>query len=416
MGQLRVLRIVGEHAGNTGSGNFPGVVTSRVDGSLVEPTHPFLAIRRLDSLTGLRAFAALAVFFDHAQFLVTGEPRSLIHYVGAQGAMGVTFFFCLSGFVLAWSDTVQTRGRFWWARMARIWPAYLVALLGGLIVTLAAGGTDAIVGKLVVTAVLIQAWFPNYDWSFAVNGVSWSLSCEAFFYLLFPFLLVALRRSGARLRYAFLIGTVVFAFATGFVGNAIGGSAGTWFTDTLPVTRLGAFVTGIVLALEVKNGRFPAVNRFGALGLAVVVYLAGSFWLTRWTNAALPVVPFALLIAAYAQRDLTGHRTVFARPRVVWLGEISFCFYLVHQLVIRAATPLGITSGVGVAILRTVACLSIAVVAAWVLHRAVELPANTWLRRRGPGRNARSGAAPRVDAAFTAPGDRPQRAPAGPLA
>ena len=381
----------------------------------MEPTHPAPGIRRLDSLTGLRAFAALAVFFDHAQFLMTGEPRSLIHYIGAQGAMGVTFFFCLSGFVLAWSDTVQSRVRFWWARVARIYPAYLVALLGGLVVTLAAGGTDALGGKLAVTALLVQSWFPDYSWSFAVNGVSWSLSCEAFFYLLFPFLLVALRRAGGRVRYTVLAATVVFAFATGFVGNAIGGTTGTWFTDTLPVTRLAAFVTGIVLALEVKNGRFPAINRFAALGLAVVVYLAGSFWLTRWTNAALPVVPFALLIAAYAQRDLTGRGTVFARPRVVWLGEISFCFYLVHQLVIRAATPLGVTSDVGIATVRASGCLVIAVVAAWILHRVVELPANTWLRRRGPGRT-RPFRPSDTDAATTAPRDHALEASASPRA
>jgi peptidoglycan/LPS O-acetylase OafA/YrhL len=72
---------------------------------------------RLDSLTGLRFFAALAVVLVHvggqfatARWLLTVE---------SYGYAGVSFFFVLSGFVLTWSHREQSAGRFWWRRFAR---------------------------------------------------------------------------------------------------------------------------------------------------------------------------------------------------------------------------------------------------------------------------------------------------------
>lgn len=59
---------------------------------------------RLDSLTGLRFLAALAVFFYHTVTLCPpGIPKSVLSVVAAQGLVGVSFFFILSGFVLSWS-------------------------------------------------------------------------------------------------------------------------------------------------------------------------------------------------------------------------------------------------------------------------------------------------------------------------
>lgn len=83
---------------------------------------------RLPSLTGLRFWAALLVVLYHLTTQVgTIQPVSaMVMY----GRTGVTFFFVLSGFVLAWTYS----GRpipvlvFFWRRFARLWP--LVAVTG----------------------------------------------------------------------------------------------------------------------------------------------------------------------------------------------------------------------------------------------------------------------------------------------
>ena len=58
---------------------------------------------RLDSLTGLRFFAAGIVFMHHSFELTTGTLREALLAVFGHGRAGVSFFFVLSGFVLAWS-------------------------------------------------------------------------------------------------------------------------------------------------------------------------------------------------------------------------------------------------------------------------------------------------------------------------
>ena len=108
------------------------------------------------------------------------------------GYVGVSFFFVLSGFILVYTyagRNIVLRD-FWQTRFARIYPAYLFALLltspfwiiGALkmhVPFFAFGERHfALTSALVV--LLLQSWVPGAALSW--NSVSWSLSVEAFFY------------------------------------------------------------------------------------------------------------------------------------------------------------------------------------------------------------------------------------------
>lgn len=83
---------------------------------------------RLDSLTGLRWWAAFAVFLFHVRNVVR-MPAPISDFVSF-GNFGVAFFFILSGFVLTWSWRERVGvGTFYWRRFARIYPLHLVTLL-----------------------------------------------------------------------------------------------------------------------------------------------------------------------------------------------------------------------------------------------------------------------------------------------
>lgn len=99
--------------------------TRRVPLSLV-PSVPLENARppRLDSLTGLRWWAAFGVFLHH----MTNLAPLPVHAALALGNYGVMFFFVLSGFVLTWSAQAVSTSTFYWRRFARIYPAHLVAL------------------------------------------------------------------------------------------------------------------------------------------------------------------------------------------------------------------------------------------------------------------------------------------------
>ena len=147
-------------------------------------TAPF----KLETLNALRAIAAGVVFLRHALNLLGPEPTERGAIFGAaQGATGVSLFFVLSGFVLAWSRSPSdSTSRFYRRRFARIYPAYVVSLALGIgLMMLDGGRVDPIALAFALT--LTQDWVPDPDIYYAINPVSWSLSCEAAFYLLFPF-------------------------------------------------------------------------------------------------------------------------------------------------------------------------------------------------------------------------------------
>ena len=87
---------------------------------------------RLHALTTLRFFAALHVVLFHMRVIgiLPGGPW-WFHNFASIGFVGVNFFFVLSGFILVYTydgPDLNVR-KFWWARFARIYPAYILSLV-----------------------------------------------------------------------------------------------------------------------------------------------------------------------------------------------------------------------------------------------------------------------------------------------
>jgi peptidoglycan/LPS O-acetylase OafA/YrhL len=221
------------------------------------------APQHLRRLTSLRAFAALLVFFLHLDIRggTVGSARSVLQF----GYVGVGFFFLLSGFVLAWSFRANDgKARFYVRRFARIYPSHAVMLLVAAVapVTVVAFRPE----QLVYTAALVQTWAPGWLDPYAVNGVSWSLSCEAAFYAVLPLLIPVLARLGPRTRWLFAFG---WWAAGALVTTAVGAVTGGW-QDALyvfPPLRFGEFCLGVVAAMQFRRGwRMPK-----RVGVALVV-------------------------------------------------------------------------------------------------------------------------------------------------
>lgn len=357
---------------------------------------------RLPALTGLRWAAALVVFGQHTLELFYDPdlvaPRPVRAVLWALlvngGAMGVSFFFVLSGFVLTWSARRPAQPgaarAFWWRRFSKIYPATLVTTLAALLVVGAAGPV-----QLATHLTLTQTWFPRATVFGALNPVSWSLSCEAFFYLCFPLLLRALRglRPGALwAAAATLAGSVL---ATGALLTAAERPLALWLGYMFPPVRMAEFTLGIVLALLVRAGawRGPGLRwSFVLVGICAAAALKAPYPLNQH---ALTLVPVAFVVAAAARADLDGVPTVWTRPLLHYLGEVSFAFYLVHYLTYLSYERLGLLphhAGPLVAALTTVSVFSISLLAAMAVHHLVELPALRVLRRRpaGPAESAGS--------------------------
>ena len=347
------------------------------------PTH-------LRSLTGLRFFAAMGVVLYHLSLYFTPLDHSLDAF--GYGFTGVSFFFVLSGFVLTWShrEGDSTR-KFYRNRLARVWPLHAVTtFLSTLVPSMAASATIWPALPFVLT--LTQAWVPAGGYVASFNGVSWSLSCEAFFYLSFPFLIRMLgKEQKTGLLAGFVYGSIV---ALGiYVSVSFSGAAVNYLLGTMPLYRLGEFVLGMSLALMIGRGWRPrlrlshavavTLGLYGSLMLASIVASGGATPVPA-TYANLVMLPgFIAVIAAAATNDLRGPGKGPASNTMVRLGRWSFALYLVHELVIRLAKPLvdGLDAAGALAVSALVVVASVAI--SGLLYEFVESPAEKWLRAAG---------------------------------
>ncbi|AEW92456.1 MULTISPECIES: acyltransferase family protein [Streptomycetaceae] len=357
---------------------------------------------RLPSLTGLRFVAAALVFVFHASFEhFFGDPGAQHGFsalVAKAGWLGVSFFFVLSGFVLAWSAAPGDTARaFWRRRCAKVYPGHLLTAVAAFALLAATGGVFT-VGQAVTNLLLIQSWFPQVTMFGSGNPVTWSLSCEVLFYLAFPLLWRGIRRIRPERLWWWAAAMVAVVALLPLVAEALPARPlvsmpdGTspqwrfWLVYVLPAARLPEFVLGAVLARTVRARRWSPVGPLPATALLVLCYWGATRAPYLYSLTAVTIVPLALLIPAVARADVTGRAGVLGRPPLVRLGELSFALYLVHRLVLMYGHRLlgaGRTWSTPAAVGLVLAFLAVSLLAAWVLYGVVERPATRrWGRRR----------------------------------
>ncbi|MFF4846363.1 acyltransferase family protein [Streptomyces sp. NPDC001194] len=395
-------------------------------------------VTRLDTLTGLRFPAAFVVFLYHAALLgflgvpwLSSASAVTTYYdaVAHAGALGVTFFFVLSGFVLTWSarDT-DTAPRFWRRRFLKIVPNYVIVWALAMLV-FAAPITDMTIGLL--NLFMVQVWYPDFAINFGVNPAGWSLGVEAVFYLLFPLLFHWIKKIPARRLNLWVVAVVAGIVATPLLSTLLvpaGAMMPTepdtsinqyFFSYILPLPRVLDFALGILVARSVMAGRWRDIGMLWSGALLVAAFALGYFTPPIYATRAVCVVPAALLIAAGAIADDEGRFTLFRNRVMVWLGDISFAFYLVHYTVMVAVWKLlGSHSYSNAAAVGLMAlAMGVAILASWALFTLVERPVT---RRWSNPRKKLAATAP-APAAAAAPltpaargaGERVGSAPAG---
>ena len=323
----------------------------------------------LRRLTTLRAFAALLVFGNHIGS--TGGAVGVGRYLFDYGYTGVSFFFVLSGFVLAWTTVAGASTiAFYVRRFARIYPSHLVMLVIVLLVPVTVQSQDF--RDIVINALLLQTWSLGRLNPYTVNGVSWSLSCEVAFYAVLPFVLVwAYRRRPATL---WLVALSYWALA-----GAVTVASGVLQRKTddiyvFPPLRFGEFLLGVVAAICVRQGYRLGNRSAGALVVLGLALMALSW--NRFPAADVGgSILFLSLIFLVAQRDLDRPDGLLTNRWLVYAGQVSFAFYLVHELIIINIAHAGLRGWP----LDPVAFLA-SVVAAVALHHLVERPCEKRLR------------------------------------
>ncbi|MFG2875909.1 acyltransferase family protein [Streptomyces sp. NPDC048337] len=391
---------------------------------------------KLPSLTGLRFFAALSVFFFHSSLTDSPIPpnapinpfadASIADWwstaFGKAGYLGVSFFFVLSGFVLAWASKPGERvTAFLRRRLLKIFPNHVVVFAAAML--LFAGSAVTGVADWLPNLFLIHTWWPQPTVNLSVNPPSWSLGSELLFYMLFPALIVPIRKlrgktalwgwSAAMVAGMIAIQLIATYFVPDTPKSTITPISGMqfWFGYLLPAGRLFEFVLGILLARIVLAGFWPRQIGFGVSAvLTALGYAAALVAPFQYGFVVATIIPVAALIGATANADVEGRHTFLRSRPMVWLGEVSFGFYLVQGVTIfYLRSLLGTTTySVPVALLLIVGFFCTSLLGGWLLFRFVEMPA---MRRFGRSRRQRQQAPAAVSAPYENRARVPSQAP-----
>ncbi|WP_194913627.1 acyltransferase family protein [Catenulispora rubra] len=377
--------------------------------------------KRLPSLTSLRAFGALFVYFNHSGYILLDQnPGWYNHYsfyVYNVGGMSLSFFFVLSGFVLTWgSRATDTARGFWRGRFFKIFPNHLLVFFIAFGMLLASG-EGIKVAEAVANLFLVQSWFTKQSYFvYPVNGVTWSLSVEMLCYLFFPLLLRVVRRVRVERLwlwigvFAVTVMAVIPLFAATFLPKSpespfeagVASWAQHWFVFFFPVTRSAEFIIGMLLARVISEGRWPKVLGLReALGVTVVFYVIGLYVPKLLSLVAVFTIPVIVIIGATATSDLADRMTFLRTRAMLWFGDISFAFYVTHVTALFAVHAAFAHQWFGYgyytppkwstfdAILYMVAALPMCILIAGALYTFVERPMmNRFARpkpRRRPG-------------------------------
>jgi peptidoglycan/LPS O-acetylase OafA/YrhL len=288
--------------------------------------------QHFEILDGLRGVAAIVVVIFHFMEIVYDPAHNFVGH----GFMAVDFFFCLSGFVIAYAydSRIEKMGlkSFLISRIIRLHPLVVLGAVLGLIAFLAdpfmpvPGGYN--IAWLFLASILMIPYpvvAERYFNLFNLNAPSWSLFWEYVANVLYGVVLW-------RLPKQVLVGMMVLAAGMlGYVSFTAGNLLGGWSGETF--WHGGARIAYSFLAgMVVYRYDWIIKNRLGFVGMAVLLVAAllmphtGYNWITEWLVV---VLYFPLLVSLGAGAGMQ----VATEKLCNFLGQISYPLYMTHYMV-----------------------------------------------------------------------------------
>lgn len=298
---------------------------------------------RVEALTFFRFIAAAIVVVFHYGRDATGFSGVL-----TAGPEMVTFFFVLSGFVMgiAYLNKEVSVGSYWWARVARIMPIYLLALLL-VVVSYFASGKSVNYMSLALSLTLLQSWISPHPTS--LNAPGWSLSVEAFFYLSFPLILYFIKKYSASALYVAcfsltlwgvtqVVTTIVLSGGFYDGGHSLSHDLIYYF----PLTHLCSFVLGVFGSMWVMSKKHLDTNNIVTLmfviftSLVIVISinnkeLIGYFFGLKFAYGSSFFAPLFLFFIVSIALCRSNAMKIFGAPPLVLLGEASYSLYILQM-------------------------------------------------------------------------------------
>lgn len=300
----------------------------------------------------MRAVAAIMVFVYHnRKYWRNDLPFEVMRFI-SEWHIGVTVFFVLSGFLLAYRyeekplESKKSYLKYILLRIARIFPLYWILL--------SAFFLDTSYSKDVKTYFLQYSLFYSLFEKYSVSGIvqAWSLTVEFFFYLLSPLLFLLLKRSW-KYCVLFLTGFFVLGYAVGYGLHWYNGNPkGFLYPLKLMVGstffgRSSEFFFGMLLAYLMKKEsgikflhKIKKPTLWGGLAILILIFAIRFFarnnfvhGVERWEGRLIHelFLPIGIVVFFWGlMSEKTWISKVLSTKFFILLGNASFVFYLIH--------------------------------------------------------------------------------------
>jgi peptidoglycan/LPS O-acetylase OafA/YrhL len=298
----------------------------------------------INILTSMRFMAAFLIYLHH------------LNYGGGLGPIGVSFFFILSGFILAYTYqgkfiklSKQELRRFFTLRFTRVYPLHILTFLLAVPFIFWTeykwSGWDALANIF-----LVQTYAPIGIHAFSFNGVSWAISDELFFYAIFPFLFFILYKfrlfsNPGKILVVLLISFGIPATIGYTLRNSMQGTNTTWWLVYIfPPVRMFDFIVGICVGMiflrfkdKVRNTKLEqmlfTIGEIIAILLFVLSWKSGFLKYPTFSMGLYYIPSFAVILFVFSfQKGLISY--FLANKVFTHLGDLSFSIYMLHQVVI----------------------------------------------------------------------------------
>lgn len=337
----------------------------------------------IKSLQAGRALAAIAVVAGHTHLLMEKDKYggvALFNSWPRVGALGVDFFFALSGFIIFYANRnsiskPELFKNYIWKRFARLYPFYWAVTIAFICLSsLGIGDTRYSTAPL---DFLSYATLVHITPARAPIGVAWTLFYEVQFYVLFAGMLLN-RRAGITILMVWF-GLILANYATPYAGK------GTAWGDLVSWMNLN-FFAGMAVYLLYEKGYRQWAGSFGILGI-----ISGGLMIYAWRTNALMDAPWIRILMAFSFGSILyaaivleekGHLRI---PKFLnFLGDASYSIYLVHvpilSLALKICMRLNALRFVSVEVIYFVAFTG-AIAGACLAHILIERPLLHFLRR-----------------------------------
>ena len=298
---------------------------------------------RIAGFDGIRGLAVLMVLLSHSHltraFNAAGIiPDSVVPMVN--GPTGVAAFFILSGYLITYLLIRERQhhgrvsiGNFWARRALRIFPVYFICLI-----PLAAGsllwntGIDS--ESFFHAFTYLYNFVPREHYSTTL-GHTWSLAVEEHFYLVWPFVFVALFARSPRALMLLLVAAIAASHLSQAILTSDPDLMDTYLVERWSFHAGWRIAYGCLLALLLTVGH-PRWHRLlgSRAALCIGITLYANSLILELPHPELRAYGLGILIAwIVLNQENWAVRVLEFRP-LAYLGTISYGVYMYHGIFI----------------------------------------------------------------------------------